>query len=60
MLYAGQAATYAKNLIRDFGPGIIEKLEAKRWEPVIGMNYRKIGDEYKVKYEELIKQDSML
>lgn len=34
MLYGGQPATYARNLVRDFGAGIIEELERGRFEPV--------------------------
>lgn len=60
MLYGGQPATYAKNLIRDFGQGIVEKLESQRWVPVIGMDFRKIGDEYKKKYEDLLEQENVL
>lgn len=34
MLYGGQPATYARNLVRDYGQGIVEELESGRFEPV--------------------------
>jgi len=60
MFYAGQPATYAKNLIRDFGPGIVEELESKRYEINRYLDFEKIASDYKAKYESLLKEKNMV
>ena len=60
MLYNGQPDVYAIHLKKDYGSDIVENLNSMRSRIEIGTDYQKIGDEYKAKYETLIKQESML
>ena len=57
ILYGGQPDTYALNLERDYGKGIIEKLNAKRNEIKKDTDFQFIANEYKKKYEEMISVD---
>ncbi len=60
MLFGGQPSRYALNLERDYGKDIVQKLEDSRKLIFREMDYKKIGDEYKVKYETLLAQDNEL
>lgn len=60
MLFGGQPSKYAINLVRDYGEGIVKKLEDARQVIIRDMDYQAIGDEYKLKYEKLIKKESEL
>lgn len=60
MLFGGQPSKYALNLIRDYGPEIVKSLENTRVLVIHDMDYKKIGDEYKAKYEALLEADKQL
>ena len=54
MLYGGQPDTYALNLVRDYGEGIVEKLNSLRSRIERNTDFEGIANEYKEKYEELL------
>jgi len=60
MLYNGQPDVYAIRLKKDYGDDIVEKLNAMRSRVERDMDYRKIGDLYKAKYETLLEEHSQL
>jgi len=47
MLYGGQGPTYAVRLAMKYGPGIVEELEAMRWQSV---KYDEIWYQEKIDY----------
>lgn len=60
MLYNGQPDIYALRLEKDYGKGVVLKLNALRSVIKKDMDYKAIGDEYKIKYEALLEENSML
>lgn len=60
MLYNGQPDIYAIRLKRDYGDDIVEKLNSLRSRIERDMDYKAIGDEYKIKYETLLEEESVL
>jgi hypothetical protein len=64
MLYNGQPSKYANNLIRDYGYKLLEELEVLRQQSKLvdagkEFDFKKIGDEYKKKYEDLLCEDKL-
>jgi hypothetical protein len=60
MLYGGQPSKYSLNLIRDYGQDVVTNLENSRHLIIRDMDYKRIGDEYKLKYEQLVKENNEL
>lgn len=60
MLYNGQPDVYAINLKRDYGDTVVEQLNSLRSRIEKDMDYKKIGDFYKIRYEELLTQNNEL
>lgn len=60
MLFGGQPSKYSLNLIRDYGADIVQKLEDRRNLIFRDMDYKAIGDEYKIKYEKLLEEAGTL
>lgn len=56
----GEPSQYALNLERDYGKGTVEKLNSTRNLIFRDVDYQKIGNEYKQKYEKLLKQNNEL
>lgn len=60
MLFGGQPSAYAIRLKNEYGDYILSDLESQRKEIVHDLDYKKIGDKYKLAYELLLAQGNEL